>query len=963
MILEAPVHGQRFFAPEVVQTSTMDCGPAALKCLLDGFGIPVSYGRLREACQTSVDGTSINTIEDIALQLGLEAEQIMIPADHLLLPESQSLPAIIVTRLPSGLTHFLVIWGRVGKFIQLMDPATGRRWVTWERFQNELFIHTFPVPADAWREWAGSAGMLAPLRQRMQSLKVPPADIELYIDQAIHDPGWFSIAVLDAAVRMVSAIVHSHGLEPGVEAAHVLERFFHQNLQAGEAVFSPEPDAAVPFVRIPANYWSVEPLAAPGQELLGAERLLLHGAVLIRVLGRLSGAGAGPGEQPVQVQELAEPIQERAAPLPPELVAALEEPTYQPFREVWKAMRQDGLLTPTVLVLALGLASLTVLIEALLLQGIVQIGQSLSLTSQRIAAAVILIVFVLAALLLEFPISAIVARMGRRLETRLRITFLEKIPHLNDRYFHSRLTSDMTQRAHDLRSLRNLPNLAVSVLRIGFQLLLTTAGVIWLDPLSAPIAIFATVFFVGISFLTRPLLEERDLRLRTQVGGLSRFYLDSLLGLIPARTHSAERAMRRQHEGQLVDWIYSSRDYYRIASIVQAVGAVLYSSFAIWLVVNYISKGGSPGEILLLFYWTLNLPALGQGFAEQVQQFPLQRNRILRLLEPLGAPDDIAPAVVDEFAMTGSPPPDHESPIPNQQPTVNDQKSPLPDRQPATNNHQSTIGLSIQFDNVSVIAGGQTILHDIQLTFNAGEHIAIVGPSGAGKSSLVGLLLGWHRPAQGRVLVDGMALDGDLLSGLRRQVAWVDPAVQVWNRSLYDNLRYGMTAAGAAPIGMVIQQADLYDVLDKLPNGLKTSLGEGGGLVSGGEGQRVRLGRAFLRSDVRLAILDEPFRGLDRVKRRQLLAEARRHWEHATLLTITHDVGETRAFPRVILIENGQVVEDGQPEELLALHDSRYRELSVAELAVRKGLWSNASWRRLWLQDGRVQAPPEDEIL
>ncbi|MBP1694582.1 MAG: Lipid export ATP-binding/permease protein MsbA, partial [Chloroflexi bacterium] len=589
MILEAPVHGQRFFAPEVVQTSTMDCGPAALKCLLDGFGIPVSYGRLREACQTSVDGTSINTIEDIALQLGLEAEQIMIPADHLLLPESQSLPAIIVTRLPSGLTHFLVIWGRVGKFIQLMDPATGRRWVTWERFQNELFIHTFPVPADAWREWAGSAG------------------------------------------------------EPGVEAAHVLERFFHQNLQAGEAVFSPEPDAAVPFVRIPANYWSVEPLAAPGQELLGAERLLLHGAVLIRVLGRLSGAGAGPGEQPVQVQELAEPVQERAAPLPPELVAALEEPTYQPFREVWKAMRQDGLLTPTVLVLALGLASLTVLIEALLLQGIVQIGQSLSLTSQRIAAAVILIVFVLAALLLEFPISAIVARMGRRLETRLRITFLEKIPHLNDRYFHSRLTSDMTQRAHDLRSLRNLPNLAVSVLRIGFQLLLTTAGVIWLDPLSAPIAIFATVFFVGISFLTRPLLEERDLRLRTQVGGLSRFYLDSLLGLIPARTHSAERAMRRQHEGQLVDWIYSSRDYYRIASIVQAVGAVLYSSFAIWLVVNYISKGGSPGEILLLFYWTLNLPALGQGFAEQVQQFPLQRNRILRLLEPLGAPDDIAP--------------------------------------------------------------------------------------------------------------------------------------------------------------------------------------------------------------------------------------------------------------------------------------------------------------------------------
>ena len=75
--------GRRLFAPEVVQTSTMDCGPAALTCLLEGFGIPVSYARLQEACQTDLDGTSINTIERVAVSLGLDAEQIMIPADHL----------------------------------------------------------------------------------------------------------------------------------------------------------------------------------------------------------------------------------------------------------------------------------------------------------------------------------------------------------------------------------------------------------------------------------------------------------------------------------------------------------------------------------------------------------------------------------------------------------------------------------------------------------------------------------------------------------------------------------------------------------------------------------------------------------------------------------------------------------------------------------------------------------------
>ncbi len=68
----------RLIVPEVVQTSNMDCGPAALKSLLEGFGIPVNYGRLREACQTGVDGTSIDTIEEVANQLGLQAEQIML---------------------------------------------------------------------------------------------------------------------------------------------------------------------------------------------------------------------------------------------------------------------------------------------------------------------------------------------------------------------------------------------------------------------------------------------------------------------------------------------------------------------------------------------------------------------------------------------------------------------------------------------------------------------------------------------------------------------------------------------------------------------------------------------------------------------------------------------------------------------------------------------------------------------
>jgi Peptidase C39 family len=201
--------------PEVVQTSAMDCGPAALKSLLEGFGIPVSYGRLREACQTDVDGTSIDTLEEAAVQLGLEAEQVMLPVDHVLLPEAQALPAIAIVRLPSGATHFVVAWRRHGRVVQLMDPATGRGWPACHRFLRELYVHTMPFPADAWREWAGTGECLGALRRRLAQVGLSGRPLTALIEAALRDPGWRSLAALDASTRMVAAVVRAGGLRRG----------------------------------------------------------------------------------------------------------------------------------------------------------------------------------------------------------------------------------------------------------------------------------------------------------------------------------------------------------------------------------------------------------------------------------------------------------------------------------------------------------------------------------------------------------------------------------------------------------------------------------------------------------------------------------------------------------------------------------------------------------------------------
>jgi ATP-binding cassette subfamily B protein len=203
--------------------------------------------------------------------------------------------------------------------------------------------------------------------------------------------------------------------------------------------------------------------------------------------------------------------------------------------------------------------------------------------------------------------------------------------------------------------------------------------------------------------------------------------------------------------------------------------------------------------------------------------------------------------------------------------------------------------------------------------------------------------------------VDGRPLDADQLAHLRQNTAWVDPAIQLWNRPFLDNLYYGTTPDLAAQLlPQVLEQADLLAVLRKLPQGLQTPLGEAGGLISGGEGQRVRLGRAMLRPDVRLAILDEPFRGLGREQRGDMLKRARRLWQDATLLCITHDVSETLSFERVIILDGGQIVEDGRPKALAIDPNSRYSAMLKAEEQVRQTLWSGDAWRRLRLENGRL---------
>ncbi len=156
-------------------------------------------------------------METVANQLGLEAEQIMLPVDHLLLPEAEALPALIVVQLPNGMTHFVIVWRRHGPLLQVMDPAIGRRWVAARQFLAEVFRHTVAVSAADWREFAASDSFQSSLAARLRRIGLSSAQAKKLSSCALREPGWRAIARLDAATRFVASLVEAGGIGRGAQ--------------------------------------------------------------------------------------------------------------------------------------------------------------------------------------------------------------------------------------------------------------------------------------------------------------------------------------------------------------------------------------------------------------------------------------------------------------------------------------------------------------------------------------------------------------------------------------------------------------------------------------------------------------------------------------------------------------------------------------------------------------------------
>jgi thiol reductant ABC exporter CydD subunit len=214
----------------------------------------------------------------------------------------------------------------------------------------------------------------------------------------------------------------------------------------------------------------------------------------------------------------------------------------------------------------------------------------------------------------------------------------------------------------------------------------------------------------------------------------------------------------------------------------------------------------------------------------------------------------------------------------------------------------------LRLDHVTVRRDSRALpaLAGCDLDVRAGEHVALVGPSGAGKSTVLALLLGFVRPDEGRVLVDGTDLADADLDHWRTQVAWVPQAPHLLAVSIADNIRLGRPEATDAEVRAAAADAHVAEFVADLPQGYDTVLGERGQGLSVGQQRRVALARAFLR-DAPLVLLDEPTAGLDGHSEALVAVALERLCAGRTVVLATHRLDLAGADYRVVRLDAGQV--------------------------------------------------------
>lgn len=517
-----------------------------------------------------------------------------------------------------------------------------------------------------------------------------------------------------------------------------------------------------------------------------------------------------------------------------------------------------------------------------------------SISAMHVLAIEILVVFVARAAT-DFLADYLTTYLGMEIAMDLRGEFNDRLQRLPLSFFNWRSTGGLI--AHALSDVQAASSVVhdtlFSLIGDSVTLLALVVGLFWMDWRFALIAFvvfpLAVLPVIGVARRVRKMYRGAQKKL----ADITTLMQEAIQGCRVVKAFGMEEYECARFRDQLARQLRMLRRVLRIGSFTDPLIEVL-GAFAVvvtlWYGTDLVLAGArSPGTFagfigaMLIVYKPFKRIA---GTNNSIQQGLVSAERIFRVIDHRPEPYEMPGALE---LRSGS----HKLEMRN-----------------VSFSYAPTSGL---------------VLRNIDLDIGAGEAVALVGMSGGGKSTLADLVSRFYDPEEGAVLIDGIDIKSFSLKSLRSQIAVVSQSTFLFNDTIRANIAYGGPGKSFDEIIAAAKQANAHDFIMRLPAGYDTAVGELGVRLSGGERQRIAIARALLKN-APILILDEPTSNLDSEAERVVQDAIERLMENRTTLVIAHRLSTIRRADRIYVIVNGEILEQGTHDELIAL-DGAYRRL------------------------------------
>ncbi|RMC37553.1 ABC transporter ATP-binding protein [Paracoccus alkanivorans] len=477
-------------------------------------------------------------------------------------------------------------------------------------------------------------------------------------------------------------------------------------------------------------------------------------------------------------------------------------------------------------------------------------------------------------------------KLGINIETEMRARAFDHLTRLSWRWYDRARTGKLVARV--TRDLEEIGEVAHHGPEDAFIAIMTFVGafllMFWIHPQLALVVALIVPAMLALVIVYGGRMTRTWRAIYSRVGDFNVRLEEALGGVRVVQAFGNEAHESHLFAGDNARYRQAKLDAYRVmaaSSALQYIGLRLVQVVVMVLGAGFVlsgdlSTGGFVGFLLLVgvFYRPL------EKIAAVIETYPRGIAGFRRYQELLATEPEIAdaPDAVEAPALKGD----------------------------------------IRFDRIGFAYDeGRPILQDIDLTIRAGETVAFVGPSGAGKTTLLALLPRFYDPTEGRIFIDGLELPQMRLTGLRRQIGLVSQDVFLFGGTLRENIAYGRLNASEQEIRDAARQAQLTSLIETLPEGLETIVGERGVMLSGGQKQRVAIARAFLKNPP-ILILDEATSALDSQTEREIQSALDALAVGRTTLVIAHRLGTIRNADRIVVMKEGRIAEIGTHAELIA---------------------------------------------